>query len=252
MPISVVINTYNAADTLTRTLESVKEFDEIVVCDMESTDDTIKIAHEYGCKVITFPKGNYNICEPARNFAIHSASSEWVLVVDADELVTPQLREYLYSASSATTHSALCIPRKNFMLYKFVSSAYPDYQIRFLRKDKVTWPPTIHSHPIVDGTTGSIPKERTELALVHLQDTMHGRINKLNVYSDNEAIRREGKSVSTFDLIFKPLARFIKMYIFHGGFRLGKVGYIQAQQDAFYKLIVLTKMLEKQWEKEMK
>lgn len=73
--ISIVINTYNAEQYLARVLETVKDFDEIVVCDMESTDKTLKIAEQYGCKIVVFPKRNYNICEPARNFAIQSASS---------------------------------------------------------------------------------------------------------------------------------------------------------------------------------
>lgn len=87
--ISVVINTYNAERDLREVLESVKEFDEIVICDMESTDNTLDIAKEYGCKVVTFPKENHRIVEPARNFAIQSASSKWVLVVDADEIIPP-------------------------------------------------------------------------------------------------------------------------------------------------------------------
>ena len=70
--ISVVINTYNAEKYLQQVLDSVKDFDEVVVCDMESTDDTVAIAREYGCKVLTFPKANHKSAEPARTFAIQS------------------------------------------------------------------------------------------------------------------------------------------------------------------------------------
>lgn len=90
--ISVVINTYNASKYLARVLDAVKNFDEIVVCDMESTDDTIDIAREHGCKIVTFPKANHKSAEPARTFAIQSATSDWVLVVDADEVVSESLR----------------------------------------------------------------------------------------------------------------------------------------------------------------
>ena len=63
--ISVVINTYNARQHLQKVLESVKGFDEVVVCDMESTDDTVAIAREYGCKVVTFPKRACpHVCHP--------------------------------------------------------------------------------------------------------------------------------------------------------------------------------------------
>ena len=90
--ISVVINTYNAEQHLSKVLEAVKDFDEIVVCDMESTDNTVKIAKDFGCRIVIFPKANHTCCEPARQFAIQSASYQWVLVVDADEIVTPELR----------------------------------------------------------------------------------------------------------------------------------------------------------------
>ena len=89
--ISVVINTYNAERFLRRVLESVKNFDEIVVCDMESTDHTLDIARQYGCRITTFPKANYHCAEPARQHALDFARGPWLLVVDADELVTPQL-----------------------------------------------------------------------------------------------------------------------------------------------------------------
>ena len=101
--ISVVINTYNAEKFLKRVLDSVKDFDEIVVCDMESTDKTVAIAKEYGCKVVVFPKGDCVSAEPARTFAIQSATMKWVLVLDADELVTPELKEYLYEHISHIT-----------------------------------------------------------------------------------------------------------------------------------------------------
>ena len=102
--ISVVINTYNARQHLAKVLESVKDFDEVVVCDMESTDDTVSIAEQYGCKVVTFPKANHTCCEPARTFAIQSASSKWAFVVDADEIVTPELREELYKIIQQPNH----------------------------------------------------------------------------------------------------------------------------------------------------
>ena len=115
--ISVVINTYNAEKFLKRVLDSVKDFDEIVVGDMESTDNTVAIAKEYGCKVVVFPKGDCVSAEPARTFAIQSATMKWVLVLDADELVTPELKEYLYEhISHKDAAEGLWIPRKNYFM----------------------------------------------------------------------------------------------------------------------------------------
>ena len=119
--ISVVINTYNASQYLAKVLESVKDFDEVVVCDMESTDDTVSIAEQYGCKVVTFPKANHKSAEPARTFAIQSASNKWVLVVDADELVTPELREVLYQKiTEPDCPAGFYIPRQNMFMSMFV------------------------------------------------------------------------------------------------------------------------------------
>ena len=133
--ISVVVNTYNAEQHLKGVLESVKDFDEIVICDMESTDHTLDIAKEYGCKIVCFPKQNYTIVEPARNFAIQQASHEWVLVVDADEIVPSTLKQYLYDITSDTRQQVhgVYIPRRNYFMGTFMHSLYPDY-IQLLRR----------------------------------------------------------------------------------------------------------------------
>lgn len=139
--ISVVINTYNASQHLEKVLQSVRDFDEIVVCDMESTDDTREIAARYGCKIVTFPKANHKSAEPARTFAIQSASSEWVLVVDADELVTPELRRVLYKVVKAPDGPAgYYIPRQNMFLGMFVRDFHFDYQLRFFIREGTEWP----------------------------------------------------------------------------------------------------------------
>lgn len=247
MPISVVINTYNAELRLRRVLESVSSFDEIVICDMESTDSTLDIAHEFGCKVVTFPKNGLTFCEPARNFAIQSSSCDWVLVVDADEVVTPELRTYLYAQTQRSDCPAgIYIPRKNHMFGLFVKSSYPDYQLRFLRREGTVWPPLIHATPIVQGPTERIPKSRTELAFIHLADDPENKyVSKLNNYSDNEVDRRKDEKVGMLKLIFSPFFRFFKSYVIKGGFRLGKFGFIMSCNDAFYKFLVLAKMVER-------
>lgn len=127
--ISVVINTYNAERHLAECLEAVKDFDEIVVCDMESTDRTVEIAQRYGCKIVTYPKGDCVSAEPARTFAIQSASSEWVLVVDSDEIITPELRKYLYERTQADDGvKGLYIARLNKIFGVYNRGWSNDYQ----------------------------------------------------------------------------------------------------------------------------
>jgi glycosyltransferase involved in cell wall biosynthesis len=245
MKISAVLNTYNASEYLSTVLEKLKGFDEIVVCDMESTDDTLEIARNYGCKIVNFPKGNITICEPARNLAIQSASNEWVLVVDADEIITEQLRYYLYEIiKSPDCPDALFIPRKNYVLNSYNWSSYPDYQCRFMRKSKANWPPTIHSVPVINGCVGHIPKGRKDLAIIHYSHSMAVQFQKMCAYTDNEVERRKGKHITFARLIFEPLFRFFKFYILKGGFLHGKAGYIQAQTRRYYRFMVMCKLLE--------
>lgn len=245
--ISVVINTYNASKYLARVLETVKTFDEIVVCDMESTDNTVAIAQQYGCKVVTFPKANYNICEVARDFAIHSASNEWVLVVDADELVPEALHDYLYNFLKDNSDiTGLYIPRINLTMGVPLPASYPDYQLRFFYHTKTYWPPVVHTKPEINGKVGYIAKSRKDCALYHLDDSTRATINRQNTYSDNEVERRAGKKVTLFKMIASPGMRFFKQYFLKGGIFYGVAGYVQAVRSAQYKFTVLCKLYEKQ------
>lgn len=245
--ISVVINTYNASKYLARVLDTVKGFDEVVVCDMESTDDTVAIAKEHNCIVVTFPKAEHKSAEPARTFAIQSAKSDWVLVVDADELVSEALRSYLYNfIKNPGEVRGLYIPRINYTMNVFLPSSYPDYQLRFFIKEGTVWPPYVHTFPTVQGALDYIPKKRKDCALDHLDDSTHANLNRLNNYTDNEVEKRAGMKVTLFKLIASPMVRFVKQYFLKGGIFYGIPGYVQACRSAQYKFITLCKLYEKQ------
>jgi len=244
--ISVVINTYNAVRHLRRVLDSVKDFDEVLVCDMESTDETCQIASEYGCRIVTFPKEGHSIVEPAREFAIHEARNPWVLVVDADELVTPQLRAYLYdSIRQQDAPAGIAIPRKNYFMGRFMHSAYPDYVLRFFRQDLTHWPAVIHCSPEVNGTVIRIAKNRRELAFEHLaNDSVSDILHKSDTYSNYELPRRRHKGYGLWALITRPLFRFVKSYFIKRGILDGMPGLIHALLDAHYQFVVVAKLIE--------
>jgi glycosyltransferase involved in cell wall biosynthesis len=245
--ISVVINTYNASKYLAQVLDTAKSFEEIVVCDMESTDNTVEIAKSYGAKVVTFPKANHKSAEPARTFAIQSASSDWVLVVDADELIPQALHDYLYDfIKNPGDIRGLYIPRKNYTMGTFLPSSYPDYQLRFFIKEGTVWPPYVHTFPTVNGKLDHIPEKRKDVAFDHLDDSTHATLIRLNNYTDNEVEKRAGKKVTLLKIIASPMMRFIKQYILKGGFLYGIAGYVQAVRSAQYKFTVLCKLYEKQ------
>ena len=251
--ISVVINTYNAEQHLERVLSSLVGFDELLICDMESTDATLEIAHRYGCRVVTFPKGEHHIVEPAREYAIHEARYEWVLVVDADELVSSTLRDYLYEQICRDgCPDGIAIPRKNYFMGRFLHSAYPDYVLRFFRRDLTHWPPIIHCSPVIDGKVERIARNRKDLAFEHLaNDSVCDIVRKSNTYSDYEMSRRRHKGYGLVALVCRPVFRFFKSYVIKCGFLDGMPGLIHALLDAHYQFVVVAKLIEERKGKQL-
>ncbi|MBQ3636634.1 MAG: glycosyltransferase family 2 protein [Bacteroidales bacterium] len=243
MGISVVINTYNAERHLRECLEAVRGFDEVVVCDMESTDGTLEIAREYGCKIVTFPKGNHKSAEPARTFAIQSASEEWVLVVDSDEIVTDGLREYLYKhIDKEGAADGLYIVRLNKVFGAYAKDWAHDYQLRFFRRENTTWPPYVHTFPIVEGRVEKAP---TDIKLLHLADaTLEEWVLKMNEYTSGEVEKKSEKGYGLIALYVRPRWRFFKNFVLGGGFRNGKRGLLQAMQWAMYQQVLVMKIIE--------
>jgi Glycosyltransferases involved in cell wall biogenesis len=244
MKISVVINTYNSEIYLRRVLESVKGFDEIVICDMHSTDKTISIAEEYSCKIVYHER--YAYVEPARQFAIQSASYEWILVVDSDEIVPEILRHYLYEKiGKKNPPEALWIPRKNYFMGHFLHGDYPDYILRFFKKEGAFWSSHIHVPVKIEGKEESIPAKRKDLAFIHLaNNSVHSKLHKINTYSDYEVGKRKDQNFPYFKILYAPTFRFIKSYFIKRGIWDGKAGLINAAMDAFYKFVTIAKIWE--------
>lgn len=244
MKISVVIQTLNSEKFLERVLQSVKAFDEIVICDMYSTDKTLEIAKKYNTRIIFHEPCNPP--EPARNFAIHSATWEWVLVVDSDEVVPLALKQYLYAyIRQSNPPEGLWIPRKNYLMGRFMHGDYPDYILRFFRKEGSYWPPYVHSVPNVQGKTIRIPKQRKDLAFIHLiNNPLELRLTKLNTYTTKEITKRANHNFPLGAIFYAPAYRFFKAYILKGGFKDGKAGLVNAGMDAFYKFTTIAKIWE--------
>ena len=245
-PISGIVHTYNAGRYLDACLSCLADVDEILVVDMESTDDTVEIARRHGARVIVKPRGEHRIAEAYRDFAIHAATHPWVLVVDADELVPQALIDYLRAQIDADpSPRGFQIPIKNYFMGRWMKCYYPAYILRFFNRDGATWPYQVHSRPNHLGPVVTIPASRTDLAFVHLaNESMAESIAKLNAYTDREADRRAPGS-SRIKLFTDPPFRFFKAFVLKGGFRDGWPGFIHAVHDAVYRFATLAKIEEK-------
>ena len=245
--ISVVINTYNAEKHLQRVIDAVRTFDEVLICDMESTDSTLDIARMNGCKIVTFPKGEHKSAEPARTFAIQSASCPWVLVVDADEIITAELHDALYKhIQKEGCAEGLYIPRINKFMGKPLKCAYPDYQLRFFIKEGTEWPPYVHTFPKVNGRLEYLPKSNKKIAMLHLaDDNIRTILEKDNRYSDNDVDKKAGKNYGAGALLYRPFWRFFKCYVLEAGWKDGVRGLIYAGLKGFYQFTLVSKILER-------
>jgi glycosyltransferase involved in cell wall biosynthesis len=246
--ISVVINTYNAELHLERVLEAVKDFDEVLVCDMESTDRTMEIARRHGCRIVTFPKANHVSAEPARTFAIQSAACPWVLVVDADELVTPELRDFLYRRiGEPGCPAGFYIPRLNKFMGRYTRSIAYDHQLRFFKRDGTEWSPYVHTFPKVDGPTERISANKRNVRLIHLADeSISDLVRKTNSYTDGELQKRPDRHYGVLALFWRPAWRFLRNYFLKLGILDGRAGLVRAGMDALYQYVLVAKVIEKE------
>ena len=244
MNVTAIIHTRNADLYLQEVIDRLHDFDEILVVDMDSTDRTLEIAERNGCRIIHAEPVGY--VEPARDPAMREAANDWVLFVDADELVTPELVNYIRAfLDNPGKVKAVEIPRKNLWLNGWSRSNYPDYQVRLLDRRSCTWPTEIHSNPKVKGKSIKIPKKRTDLALIHKSPAVSGVLERMNRYTDFEVTRRRnGKRPGMLAMRVKPWFRFFKMYWLKGGWRSGASGYLEAKNQQFYKLYTLAKLYE--------
>jgi len=246
MGISVIINTYNAEKYLNECLKSVKDFDEIVICDMHSTDNTISIAEKYGCKIVYYEKVGF--AEPARNFAIQSGSQDWVLIVDSDEIIPKELKDYLYGKiKEENCPAGIRIPRKNRFWGKFLEVQYPDYILRFGKKTAFDWPPKVHAHPEINGEVYTIPKERKELAFLHYtSDSIRDFVNVINKYTDLEVekMAEENVKLNVPLALWKSIWLIFEKFLLKKGYKDGTHGLIMCSFWGGYKFLAQIKYWE--------
>lgn len=253
--ISVVINTFNEEKHLQKCLASVKDFvDEIVVVDMHSEDKSREIAEKFGAKIYDFKHLSY--VEPARNFAIHKATGDYILLLDPDEVVPKSLVDRLREIADNEEAQYVRIPRKNIVFGKWMEHSrwWPDYLIRFFKKGKVVWGDEIHSIPITTGK--GIDLEAVEsLALEHHNyESVEDYLVRLNRYTTVQAKRKydDGYTFHWHDLIRKPMNEFLSRYFAGEGYKDGIHGLALASLQGFSELILYIKIWQLSGFKEKK
>lgn len=243
--ISVVVNTRNEEDILPRTIKSIKDLaDEIVVVDMESSDKTVEVAKKLGAKVFTHEPLEY--VEPARNFGISKASSDWILILDPDEEISETLSKKIKEVIKIDEVDYYRIPRKNIVFGKWLqySRWWPDYNIRLFKKGAVSWNEIIHSVPLTQGIGKDI-EDKENLAIIHHHySSIDEYLSRMNRYTSQQSKIKlsENYKFSWKDLINKPAEEFLSRYFFGQGYKDGVHGLALSVFQGFSEFILYLKI----------
>lgn len=254
IPLSVVIHTKNSASTLQECLDSVKFASEVIIIDMESTDDTKKIAEKNNVRFIPIKDEGYGYADPMRNFGLSKATQEWILVVDSDERVSPGLeewiRDFIEQRDQKEPAVAYRVPRLNSIFGQEIhhSGWWPDYQVRFFKKGFVEWEAKIHSVPNVQGRIIDLP-DNSKVALLHDNyPTVEKFIERMNRYTSVTAKEKGTEREQEFSeqKLVKVFSEEFNRRMFHwDGIEDGGVGVGLSFLQATYELIVELKRWEK-------
>lgn len=245
--LSVVIIVLNEAHRIEPVLKSVKWADEIVIIDAFSTDNTEEICRRYTDRIYKYPwEGYYK----QRMRSIEHASYPWIFSIDADEIVSDELKnEILAVISDKNSKNGYYVPRKTHYIGRWIehSGWFPDYQLRLFRaEDSFIEPRLVHEGFSVHGEVGHLKG-----ILFHYSiDTIKQHVEKINHYTSLDCpqkIQRLGnKKVRWYNLVFNPFFKFIRMYFSNKGYKDGFQGFILAILSAFSTQLLYIKVWEAQ------
>lgn len=252
--ISAVVNVRNESKNIYDCLKALQFCDEIVVVDMESTDNTKEIAKQFTDRIYDHKMVGY--VEPARNFAIKKAIGEWILIVDADERIPKTLAAKLVSITQSSDVDFVRIPRKNLIFGQWMTHSrwWPDYNIRFFKKGAVQWQDEIHSIPVTLGTGINLDAEG-ELAIEHHHyDNIDEYFERSLRYSTQQAkeLIKSGYKFDPIDLITKPTGEFISRFFAGEGYRDGLHGLVMAFLQFFSIMLIYLKVWQHEEHKPIK
>jgi len=244
--ISGIINTRNEATNIRYSVASLASWcDEVIVMDQDSADGTVEIARAAGASVLSHPHTGF--VEAARKAAVDAATGDWLMVLDADELVPPDLGPVLRAIAERGETDVVMVPRKNIILGRWLRYGqwWPNRKPRFFRRDAMDINDRIHAGLAPQpGARRLLLPEREDQALWHFSyDSLEDLLEKTNRYTSVEARQRVGRSrpMST-QRLFRGAARsFWREYVRGGGRQDGHTGLIVAVIRSFYWFLMVGK-----------
>jgi glycosyltransferase involved in cell wall biosynthesis len=239
LPVSVCIVSGNEAARIRRTLESVAGWvgEMIVATDPGVTDGTEEIAVACGARIV---RGPWKDHATHRNLAAANATQPWLLALDADEVVSPALRDEIIQTITAaqsrpkTACAAYSFPRCTFFCGRWIRHGdwYPDRVLRLWRRELGRWEGITHEKLVIQGRVGKLNHD----LLHYIAETINDQIRKTAAFSDHfvQQCAAQGKHAGWGDMLVRPWWRFVRCYVLRCGFLDGWQGCYIAWMTAFY------------------
>jgi glycosyltransferase involved in cell wall biosynthesis len=231
LALSLVVITRDAGAQLADCLASSAFAAETIVVDSGSRDDTVEIARRFGARVIVQPWLGFGL---QKNFAVAQAAHDWVLCLDADERVSPELARSIRDELAAPHHSCYAMARRNRFLGRWLAhgEGYPDWNLRLFDRRHARWTEDdVHEHVVGDSASGRLAGD-----LLHASaESLDAYIAKQNRYTSlqAEAMHARGERFSFVRLLLSPLARFVRFYLLRAGFLDGTAGLVHIAIGSF-------------------
>jgi glycosyltransferase involved in cell wall biosynthesis len=244
-PVTLCVITLNEEDRLADCLRSASFADHTVVVDSASTDHTREIAAEHGAEVVIEQFAGRLVEQKDR--AVGLAKTDWVLCLDADERLTPELAQSVRSALADPGDTvAFSMNRRTFHLGRFILHGgwYPDRKVRLFRRDRAKWG-GVNPHDRVMVESGKVGHLRGDI-LHYSYRSVSDHLRQIDNFTTTSAKAwvERGRRFSFFRLVFNPVGKFVRMYFLKAGFLDGAAGFCVAVLGSYY---VFLKYL-KHWE----
>jgi glycosyltransferase involved in cell wall biosynthesis len=245
--VSVVIHTLNEDKNIRYCLESVKWADEIILVDMYSEDKTVDIAREYTDKIFFFESVGY--ADPARKFSLEKTTNQWILSIDADELVPKIFKDRLFQIMEDDLADVVYTPHNNYFFGDLMKGTgwgpVQDYHPRFFKKNFLNYSDKIHSFTSIKDTARLYTIENPDEGFIHFNYIdVEQFIEKLNRYTTIEAknLFLTGEDTNKKGLIKIMWDEFYGRYYKKKGYKEGFQGLSLSLLMAMYRLATYSKL----------
>jgi glycosyltransferase involved in cell wall biosynthesis len=249
--LSAIIIAKNEEDMLADCIDSLSFCDEIIVIDNKSTDRTAELARHLGAKIFFYTSDNFS---DLRNFGLKKAKSKWVLYIDADERVSPELKESIFLAIQKDTSKTVAyrLQRKNYYFNNYEWPYIEKLERLFKKNALEAWIGVVHETPKVKGKIGllyALPDGKQVFLLHYTHRDLTSMVEKTIEWSNFEATLRfqAGHPTMSWWRFFRVMiTAFYRSYVKQQGWRLGIAGLVESMYQSFSMFITYARLWEMQ------